>query len=94
MLQGIEPFEIIYVERVEPKQSPLHMMNKKDTEFVAKKIDESLAFSVIVESQSPWRHNVVFVPKKDDSSRITINYKPLNGNTIFDAYPFPIFQFF
>jgi len=60
--------------------------------FVRSKINELLSSGVIVESCSPWRHNVVVVPKGNGDSRLVINYKPVNNCTIFDAYPFPLVE--
>jgi len=89
-LKGIEPFEIIRLnDNAEPKQCVPRNLSKKDICFVRPKIDELLKTGVIVESFSAWRHNVVVVPKSDGTPRLTINYKPLNSCTNFDAFPFP-----
>ena len=90
VLKGIEPFEIVRVDGAKPKQCVPRPLSKKDTDFVTKKVTELLNAGVIVESKSPWRHNVVVVDKKDGSSRMTIKYKPVNLNTMFDAFPFPV----
>jgi transposase InsO family protein len=44
---------------------------------------------VIEKSKSPWWHLPVVVPKRGGGSRIAINYRLVNGETEFDALPFP-----
>jgi len=89
VLKFIEPFEIIRLEKnAEPKQVAVRSINKKNETFVREKINELLDAGVIVESTSPWRHNVVVVPKSNGTLRMTVNYKPVNSCTIFDAFPF------
>ena len=71
------------------KKSNCFQLSKKNVSFVNEKVCELLHAGVIEESRSPWRHNPVIVAKKDGSSRMTINYKPVNSVTKFDAYPLP-----
>ena len=89
-LRGIEPLPIIRLEPgTVPKQSVVRGIPQKYKEFATKKLKELLDAGVVVESSSPWRHNPVIVLKADGSPRMTINYKPVNNSTIFDAYPLP-----
>jgi hypothetical protein len=40
-------------------------------------------------SASPWGALVIFIPKKDDTQRICLDYHSLNEVTIKNKYPFP-----
>ena len=89
-LRNFEPFPIIRLkDSAQPKQCTVRPIAKKYHEFSNKKLNELLEAGVVVESTSPWRHNPVVVLKSDGSPRLTINYKPVNNQTIFDAYSFP-----
>jgi len=90
VLKTIEPFEIIKLEPdAQPKQSVIREVPFKYREFLKNKIKELLENDVIEESISPFRSNVVIVPKSNDEFRLTINYKHVNDYTIFDSFPFP-----
>jgi len=92
-LRGIEPIEIIRLEPLaKPRQVTPREVPKKHAKFVQDKINELLNAGVIEESTSSWRHNIIVVGKHDGSSRMTINYKPVNSVTQYDAYPFPEVQ--
>ncbi|KAK6726345.1 hypothetical protein RB195_004580 [Necator americanus] len=56
-------------------------------------INELLRAGHIVESDTPWIHNTVFVKvlvkKEDGSLRVCLNFRPLNEITIHDHYPLP-----
>ena len=62
---------------------------QQHSDFVKSTIKELVDNGVIRESQSEWRHQPVIVPKSDGSSRMTINYKPINSVTRTDAFPIP-----
>jgi len=88
--KNLPKFEIIKLkDSATPKACTPRTLSKRDTELVRPIIKNLLEQGVICESQSAWRSNVVVVPKKDGSPRMTINYKELNAVTDFDAYPFP-----
>ncbi len=89
-LREIKPFEIIRLEEgAKPKAATVRNVTKKHESFVKGKINELLESGVIVESNSPWRHNVIVVNKADGGFRMTVNYKVVNSVTKFDAFPFP-----
>ena len=58
-------------------------------ENVIKELTELLENGVIEESTSDWASPIVVVKKKDGSNRICVDYRKLNAQTKFDAYPMP-----
>ena len=88
-VKGIQPFEIIKLEKdAVPKQSGPLKLSKAHQDFLIKHIDFLLENDIIEESHSAWRHNPRIVNKSDGTYRMTINYKPVNACTKFDAFPF------
>ncbi|XP_052726140.1 uncharacterized protein LOC128194637 [Vigna angularis] len=54
-----------------------------------KQIEELMDKQFIRPSASPWGAHVLLVKKKDDSSRLCIDYRQLNKLTIKNKYPLP-----
>jgi hypothetical protein len=52
-------------------------------------IKELLEKGFIHRSSSPWGGPVIFVPKKDDTQRLCIDYHALNEVTVKNKYPLP-----
>jgi hypothetical protein len=52
-------------------------------------LQELLHKGYIYPSASPWGAPVIFVPKKDGTQRICVDYRSLNEVTIKDMYPLP-----
>ena len=88
-LQNFEPFEIIKTPDEKPMRSFVRQFNKIEANFLRDKVAELQEAGVIEISHSPWRASPVVVPKSDGSKRLTINYKPVNSQTIFDSFPLP-----
>ena len=59
----------------------------KDEE--AKIIDEQLKAGIIKESSSPWASPLVYVRKRDGTTRPCVDYRAVNANTVKDSYPLP-----
>ena len=67
---------------------PYRMAPKALTELKAQ-IQELLDKGFIHPSASPWGAPILFVMKKNGSLRMCINYRKLNGVTIWNMYPLP-----
>src|SRR5207237_6815781 len=52
-------------------------------------IQELLDKGYIRASSSPWGATVIFVPKKDGTQRMCVDYRALNEVTIKNKYPLP-----
>ncbi len=52
-------------------------------------IETMLELGVIEPSKSEWSSPIVIVPKKDNTLRICIDFRKLNAQSRFDAYPMP-----
>lgn len=54
-----------------------------------KEIEMMIQLGVIEPSTSEWSSPLVIVPKKDNSLRICVDFRKLNSQSKFDAYPMP-----
>ncbi len=52
-------------------------------------IEQQLRAGIITESTSPWASPLVFVRKRDGTTRICVDYRRVNDLTSFCAYPLP-----
>ncbi len=87
VIDGFDPPEIIKLENDSTYvPQPVFQQKPEHTDFT-QKITELLRNGKIVESTSPYRHNIVVVPNGD--KRITIKYIAINKCTIPDAFAIP-----
>ena len=56
---------------------------------IIRQTDDLLAVGAIEESFSPWRSQIVMVPKKGGEWRMCCDFRGLNDKTVFDAFPIP-----
>ncbi|SNX87990.1 related to pol protein [Melanopsichium pennsylvanicum] len=75
-----------------PPQGPLYLKGPKEMEELRKYLDENLAKGFIRPSKSPARSPVLFVPKKDGSLRLCVDYRGLNEITIKNRAPLPLIE--
>jgi hypothetical protein len=93
-LPGMPPDrEIEFVIELVPVTAPIF---KRPYRMVANKLaelkeqlQELLDKGYIRPSASPWGAPVIFVPKKDGTQRMCVNYRSLNKVTIKNKYPLP-----
>jgi len=64
--------------------------NEKQSAELKKYIEENLARGHIRKSTSPAGYPVLFVPKKDGSLRMCVDYRQLNDQTVKNRYPLPL----
>ena len=64
-------------------------MDVKDLIELKKQIEELLEKGFIRPSSSPWGAPVLFVNKKDGSTRMCVDYRGLKEVTIKNNYPLP-----
>ncbi|KAJ8228025.1 hypothetical protein LV160_008960 [Aspergillus fumigatus] len=73
-----------------PVCKKIYQMSEKELQTLKEYIDEQLQLGKIRPSNSPAGHGVLFVPKKDGSLRLCVDYRPLNAIMIKDRYPLPL----
>jgi predicted aspartyl protease len=88
-LQGVHCSEVIPILDEKPIRSHVRRFTAEDQIFLSQKVSDLHASGVIEVSHSPWRSTPVIVKKPDGSKRLAINYKPVNSQTTFDAFPVP-----
>ena len=64
-------------------------MNPQDLEELKKQLDDMLRKGLIRPSASPWGSPVIFVDKRDSTTRLCVDYHKLNDVTIKNKYPLP-----
>ena len=82
-------FSIDLVPGAEPISQHVYRVNNSELVELKKKVDELQDKGFIRSSSSPWGAPVLFVPKKDGSVRMCIDYRALNNLTIKNRYPLP-----
>jgi len=73
-----------------PMVRPMRRFPQPDMDSMLKEINALLAAGFIKPSTSEYGAQVLFVPKKDGSRRMCIDYRSLNADTIKDVYPLPL----
>jgi hypothetical protein len=69
-------------------QSP-YRMAEVELKLLKAELDSLLEKGFIRPSASPWGSSALFVPKKDGTQRLCIDYRALNAVTIKNKYPLP-----
>jgi hypothetical protein len=85
--------DIKFVIELKPGTSPIYKAPYKMTTpklaELKEHIKELLEKGFIRPSSSPWGAHVIFLPKKDGTQRLCVNYHALNEVTIKNKYPLP-----
>ncbi|CCO30490.1 Retrotransposable element Tf2 155 kDa protein type 1 [Rhizoctonia solani AG-1 IB] len=72
-----------------PLNSPLYSMTDAESVTLKEWLDAELKAGKIRPSKSPISSPVMFVPKKDGSRRLVVDYRRLNNRTKKNVYPLP-----
>jgi hypothetical protein len=93
-LPGIPPDrDIVFVIELKPDTTPIYKtpyrMATPELAELKEHVKELLEKGFIHPSSSPWGAPVIFVPKKDDTQRLCMDYRVLNEITVKNKYPLP-----
>ena len=81
--------EIPLKDGEQPKFMPIYTLKETELQAVKAFVDEELAKGTIRKSTSPAGYPILFVPKKDGTLRMCVDYRHLNSITIKNRYPLP-----
>ena len=73
-----------------PPQMPIYNLSQKELQILREYLDNVLAKGWIRPSKSPSGAPILFVPKKDGSIRLYVDYRGLNKITTKNRYPLPL----
>jgi hypothetical protein len=93
-LPGMPPDQDVeFLIELKPDTSPIykttHRMATPELAELKEHIKKLLEKEFIHPSSSPWGAPMIFVPKKDGTQRLCMNYCALNEVTIKNKYPLP-----
>jgi hypothetical protein len=85
--------DIEFVIELKPGTTPIYKtpyrMTTPELAKLKEHIKELLEKGFIHPSSSQWGASVIFVPKKDGTQRLCIDYYALNEVTVKNKYPLP-----
>jgi hypothetical protein len=93
-LLGMPPDrEIEFVIELVPSTAPIfkrpYRMTTNQLAELKEQLQELLDKGYIRPSASPWGAPIIFVPKKDGTQRMCVDYRSLNEVTVKNKYPLP-----
>jgi len=96
-LPGMPPDrDMEFVIELVPGTAPIYKrpykMDANQLAELKEQLQELLDKGFIRPSSSPWGAPVIFVPKKDGTQRLCVDYRALNDVTIKNKYPLPDIQ--
>jgi hypothetical protein len=93
-LPGLPPDrDVEFVINLVPGTAPIaqspYRMAEVELKLLKAELDSLLEKGFIRPSASPWGSPALFVPKKDGTQRLCVDYRALNAVTIKNNYPLP-----
>ena len=82
-------FKIQLKEGSKPVTRAPYRMSSVELAELKKQLDDLIAHGFIVPSKSPYGAPILFVRKKDGTTRMCMDYRALNDQTIKNSYPLP-----
>ena len=82
-------FRIQLKEGAKPVTRPPYRMSSVELSELKKQLDDLIEHGFIVPSKSPYGAPILFVRKKDGSTRMCMDYRALNESTVKNSYPLP-----
>jgi len=73
-----------------PTYGPIYSLSEKELAVLRDYLKDNLEKGFIRPSTSPAGYPILFVPKKDGSLRLCVDYRQLNGITIKNRYALPL----
>ena len=73
----------------QPTRQPPYRLPHAYREKIQQELETMEAEGIVESSSSEWASPIVLVKKKDNSLRLCVDYRKLNGLTPVDAYPMP-----
>jgi hypothetical protein len=73
-----------------PSFGPIYQLSAKELQTLREYLDENLKRKFIRPSKSPAGHPILFVPKKDGTIRLCVDYRSLNNITVKNRYALPL----
>lgn len=74
----------------DPPWGPLYHLSVKELQVLKEYLEEAQRNGWIRPSKSPASAPILFVPKKDGTQRLCVDYRALNKVTIKNRYPIPL----
>jgi hypothetical protein len=87
---GIQDHAIDLEPHTMPPQLGLYNLSQSELKILREYLDAALKKGWIRASKSPSAAPILFVPKKDGSHRLCVDYRGLNKITIKNRYPLPL----
>jgi predicted aspartyl protease len=78
------------IDGKEPPYGPLYNLSARELEVLREYLDKELKLGRIRYSTSPAGAPLLFVPKKDGTLRLCVDYRALNSVSIKDRCPLPL----
>jgi transposase InsO family protein len=89
-----DDMEVEHAIDLEPGKQPpyraIYNLSEKELKILRDYLDSALAKGWIRQSQSPAGAPIFFIPKKDGTLRLCVDYRGLNAITIKNRYPLPL----